>query len=66
MKQSEIIEMIENERLRQDISLREIGRMSGLSHATYQSARRFTRGMTWDSISKLLEVLGYRLKVEQK
>jgi transcriptional regulator with XRE-family HTH domain len=63
MTQKEILDMIEEERLRQKISLREIGRLSGLSHATYQSARRLDRGMTWDSIIRILRVLGFELKV---
>lgn len=66
MKQSDILDMIEKERVRQKISLREIGRLSGLSHATYQSARRLERGMTWDSIIRILQALGFKLKVEVK
>jgi transcriptional regulator with XRE-family HTH domain len=66
MNQSEVLNIIEKERVRQKISLREIGRLSGLSHATYQSARRLERGMTWDSIIRILSALGFKLKVEVK
>jgi transcriptional regulator with XRE-family HTH domain len=66
MNQSEVLNIIEKERVRQKISLREIGRLSGLSHATYQSARRLERGMTWDSIIRILSALGFKLKVETK
>ena len=66
MTQKEILDLIEEVRVKQGISLREIGRLSGLSHATYQSARRLDRGMTWDSIIRILDALGFELKVKVK
>jgi transcriptional regulator with XRE-family HTH domain len=53
MEQAKVIEFIETERVKQGISLRQIGKLSGLSHATYQSALRLNRGMTLESICKL-------------
>jgi transcriptional regulator with XRE-family HTH domain len=66
MEQAKVFEIIESERVKQNISLRQMGKMSGLSHATYQSALRLNRGMTLESICKLLDVVGYRLKVEKR
>ncbi len=66
MEQAKVFEIIESERVKQNISLRQMGKMSGLSHATYQSALRLNRGMTLESICKLLDAVGYRLKVEKR
>jgi transcriptional regulator with XRE-family HTH domain len=66
MEQAEVIELIEAERVKQGISLRQIAKLSGLSHATYQSALRLNRGMTLESICKLLDAVGYKLKVVVK
>lgn len=66
MEYAQIVQLIETEREKQGISLRQIGKLSGLSHATYQSALRFNRGMNLESICKLLDAVGYRLKVEKK
>jgi transcriptional regulator with XRE-family HTH domain len=66
MEQAKVIEFIEAERVKKGISLRQIGKLSGLSHATYQSALRLNRGMTLESICKLLDAVGYKLKVVVK
>lgn len=66
MRQQEIISLIEKERVKRGLSFRQLGKMADLSHATYQSAIKLDRGMTWDSICKILIALGFKLKVVVK
>lgn len=63
MNQLEIMDLIETERLRKEMSLRKLGTASGLSHATYQSARKHGKSMEYETVRKLLEAVGFKIKV---
>ena len=66
MEQQELIKIVEKARLDHGWSLREIGHRAGLSHATYAATHRFGRSVTWDVMVKLLDAVGYKLKVVRK
>jgi lambda repressor-like predicted transcriptional regulator len=63
MQQEEIMSIIEAARAKNGISLRKMGTDAGLSHATYQSALKYGKGMSYETVRKLLDAVGYKLKV---
>ena len=66
MDQQELLNIVEKARQDHGWSLREIGHRAGLSHATYAATHRFGRSVTWDVMVKLLDAVGYKLKVVRK
>lgn len=66
MDQQELLNIVEKARQDHGWSLREIGHRAGLSHATYAATHRYGRRVTWDVMVKLLDAVGYKLKVVRK
>lgn len=63
MNQTEIMDLIESQRVQKQMSLRKLGTASGLSHATYQSAKKYGKSMEYETVRKLLEAVGFKIKV---